>query len=133
MTILFKQATTVTGFIKNDNVVRIEHIQIESTDEVIHGCETSALTFYYELAFNGFTVSAQVKTDIEAYSANDYTDDYDREAFNGRRYMNDVPSVNIGSIDTYDNDTVITIAVQCEIMKVVLTDYHSRKCDYLSK
>lgn len=89
------------------------------------------LKFDYEIECNGFELCATIDTEPKCYFAKDYNEETNDLVFKDRTYMNDVPNVKIHSTDCFDDQSYFTTEVQCEIMRLVLTDYHTRKLTYL--
>jgi hypothetical protein len=104
----------------------IEMTEIDVT--TIHDYSYRKLSLCYEIDALGFQLSATIDTEPKCYAR----DEYDEGDF-ATEFMNDVPNIKISSIDCFDDQKTFTIDVHCEIMRLLLTDYHVRKSDYLSK
>lgn len=89
------------------------------------------LEMRYEVEAHGFQLSATISTEGNCYDYKDFSET-DEGEFNGHQFMNDVPSVYISSADCFDNETYFNVDTHCEIMRLLLTDYHARKTTYIN-
>jgi hypothetical protein len=85
-----------------------------------------SLRFNYEIEADGYELTAEIETEPKCYAREDYSLDEIKA-----EYMNDVPTIKISSVDSFDNEIAFTVDVHCEIMRLLLTDYHARKSTYL--
>ncbi|MGZ8220365.1 MAG: hypothetical protein ACXWT0_01825 [Methylobacter sp.] len=89
------------------------------------------LRFDYKLDVNGFELLASVSTSPFCYDMSQYDEEH-REHCGDREFMNDVPKIVIDSTDCFDNLSIFTIDLHCDILRALLTDYHERKMEHLT-
>ena len=83
------------------------------------------LTFFYIADIDNNDVEISVRTELTCYDLVDHDNNV-----NGRTYYNDAPLVAVGGSDNFDNG-VISDNMYCNIMRLVLKDYHIRKLPFL--